>query len=1015
MEIPTMKTTKIFNNKKILLILAMATIFAIIATALSMSSVVNASAYNVDDYTKYNICALRYHIEIDGVHTTTSSLDKFIETIEHETPIQVFFELQDCRWQPTSPANTLSTLATTSEVNRVMAKHTENLRRFHTARNLAFLEQHDIARYSYYYSLSVSYFSPHILKTFNNATTFKNFKAFNSSLNSASSNSIVQRISVTEISHSNGDATVQEPAANVPRYYMSQVRQDIGILCDTFTGTGINVGMIESGFPTINPRHEQLRHLSMYLGGGTSRAHATGVARTFVGSIGIAPNVEALHAFGLYRTNIEAMNWFLSPKENGRPRNVRIINVSYGHPSGYCYWAAFFDWHSRNHNITFVAATHNQGMSSVTSPATGFNVISVGSTNANGNVSSYSNFGQWPELNTRNPTLVAPGTRLQSTLGGCCGHVNGCASTSIAAPVVSGVVARLMQEFPILQTRPDMVKAVLMASATPVNGQSINTWCNIAGAGRVHYERAREAARNAIAFELAATTNTNNQIRFSHNITTTPNAQIRVAAFWQANSITDGNTYDVIPNIHTRYELRIRGTNSFDNHVSNIQLATHITASSQYTIDLIQRSNRHARNTKPDRGAIAWIYEPLIFERIAGTYNARVRASSGVTSTNITIPQRVTLNGTNLTVTAIAPNGFAGQRNIESIYIPASVSYIGRFAFASSSGLRTIWLPIGSGGPSAIPQIDSLTFTGTNRQNIALVISFGLNSSYIARGWSGFNFLSMRSIVNPQTNRFENTAFSLERQPGFNGTLIIPHGVQVIGASVFANNRYIQDITIPSSVSSIGAHSFNIGRDLSTIRMQHTVESSIPFITNTAFMGNRASITVVVPNGTRQRFINRGWTGFNLLTVEEYELPPPSPQLLATGQCDNPRSGSIYLDIDFNELQGRVIKLVHSVPSWQNGSEYKLMHYSLFIFSSQLSFELLSGAHLIFRWHAPNVLRIWRPTGGSTGSSSFSVSLYCMGDSPRQSPILFSVATTSGGSSNAALPVCEQLLYNLCI
>ena len=130
-------TTRIAKNKKLILGLATIILLAIVALALSMPRVAtSASASNLDNpYQPNTAHVTRYHIDIDGRLAFTDNLDKFIENINYNTPIEVLFELLDCAAAPINPADSLPMTATTAEINRVMAQHTENLRIFHTARN----------------------------------------------------------------------------------------------------------------------------------------------------------------------------------------------------------------------------------------------------------------------------------------------------------------------------------------------------------------------------------------------------------------------------------------------------------------------------------------------------------------------------------------------------------------------------------------------------------------------------------------------------------------------------------------------------------------------------------------------------------------------------------------------------------------------------------------------------------------------------------------------------------------
>ncbi|MFJ7950171.1 S8 family peptidase [Lysinibacillus sp. NPDC096418] len=104
--------------------------------------------------------------------------------------------------------------------------------------------------------------------------------------------------------------------------------------------------------------------------------------------------------------------------------------------------------------ITIVAAAGNESTDDYSFPASFEGVISVGSTNDRNKLSSYSNYG--PSVN-----LVAPGEDVYSTVldvnkGSSFVKESG---TSMASPVVAGVVSLLKSKYPNL--KPYEIKAIL--------------------------------------------------------------------------------------------------------------------------------------------------------------------------------------------------------------------------------------------------------------------------------------------------------------------------------------------------------------------------------------------------------------------------------------------------------------------------------------------------------------------------------------------------------------------------
>jgi len=275
------------------------------------------------------------------------------------------------------------------------------------------------------------------------------------------------------------------------------------------TGDGVRVGQIELSVPNkLNSDliFDNITNLSV-----NHEDHATLVAAIVLGKNGLAPDAKL---------------WAISMRSDGTDfyqhtdilveAGVKVINMSAGAPNGaYDNAAKWVDHLVNTRNITFVVAAGNNGLTNrlVGSPATAYNAVSVGAIDDNGTIdisdditapfSSYVTAEENP--NPNKPDLMAPGVgfALAEATGPrkeayIAGHANG---TSFAAPMVTGVVAQLMEFYPVLQTRPDLVKAILMASCdrkTPltIGGavESMLSLSNRQGAGVINATKARDMA-----------------------------------------------------------------------------------------------------------------------------------------------------------------------------------------------------------------------------------------------------------------------------------------------------------------------------------------------------------------------------------------------------------------------------------------------------------------------------------------------------------------------------------------
>lgn len=232
-------------------------------------------------------------------------------------------------------------------------------------------------------------------------------------------------------------------------------------------GTGIKIGMIESGVPANDTEHFTTSNLfydpivcsepntvkTQYI-----TPHASTVAYIMVGkSGGIVPNAA------VYCTTVnarpggwwEGIEWLMD-------QGVNIINISHSladrQEARYNEYARWLDHVAIQHSVHIVIATGKTGSSTYMGPgAFGHNVISVGGTEADGTLGAYSNYS----ILYHKPDLCAPGTITSPYMSSY--------GTSFAAPQISAVLAQLCQRDSAVFTHQDMAKSILLAS-TVVTG-----------------------------------------------------------------------------------------------------------------------------------------------------------------------------------------------------------------------------------------------------------------------------------------------------------------------------------------------------------------------------------------------------------------------------------------------------------------------------------------------------------------------------------------------------------------
>lgn len=275
-------------------------------------------------------------------------------------------------------------------------------------------------------------------------------------------------------------------------YQFSKALKDVGIPEEKpYKGDGIKIGSIETGTPLNYVNFESGTY---EVHGNNPTEHSFWTSSIFGGTSGIANNAKVYFTSLKNYTFFENAEWLIE-------KGVNIINCSYGYGNyTYSQYSAYADYLVKDAKITFITSAGNVSFLGVTEPSAGVNVISVASNDFKLAISSFSSFG----INSQyyrslvNPTLTAPGERITGVDNWGSTYVYG---TSFAAPFVTGIVAMLMEEFPILQTHPELVMALLTNSCTKALGQ-VDTYDTDAGFGIVNYELARQNFKHSTYFDI---------------------------------------------------------------------------------------------------------------------------------------------------------------------------------------------------------------------------------------------------------------------------------------------------------------------------------------------------------------------------------------------------------------------------------------------------------------------------------------------------------------------------------
>lgn len=340
--------------------------------------------------------------------------------------------------------------------------------------------------------------------------SIQNYSENRDELIAVSNENAIERIDVDLLSFSE-EATVADTYG--PEYPLGDVFADIGITDNEYDGSGIKVGILEKGTPSDyacvppNINMEVYSDKPIEFDPSKPANHAYIVMSLLGCTSGVAKGVSfyctAFNDLSRYPypynddysgkySPVGCLNWLINTKY------VDIINMSANVMSetsvsaNYTAFCAYVDAISLINSCIIVNSAGNDRSSHfITSPGMAVNTLTVGATTKNKKVAIFSSYKTVNE-NTIKPEIVAPGDNIcdVSNLG------NIGSGTSFAAPLVTGIAARLMHEFPVLKRDPSLLKSVLMSGAVKLPSAQGTSIDNESGAGMVNYSNSRHIMQN---------------------------------------------------------------------------------------------------------------------------------------------------------------------------------------------------------------------------------------------------------------------------------------------------------------------------------------------------------------------------------------------------------------------------------------------------------------------------------------------------------------------------------------
>ncbi|MDE7191969.1 MAG: S8 family serine peptidase [Clostridia bacterium] len=552
-----------------------------------------------------------YYDSADALAEAADSAE-FVSAIEPSENVNSVYVL-DYEPYDKSFAQFTDLKASKAEVDSIMEDFRAESKAYYSSKNQEFLSSIGVDANSQDYQVVASDYSPYVQITYEDTSAFQKYE--NVFIDGVKTNSDISEI------HVSTPIELKEQAATTSsetRYDMNDALKDIGADDQTYTGSGQIVGIMEAEGVTTDNSHSELAHLNIRAAGdsSTDSEHAEYVTRLICGSEGVARGISTVYIYhaGYASSYIKAMNWFID-------NSCLVVNASMGRPADagkYTWTSAFMDFQVRYNRVIFVASAGNEGAKSnhyVNPPATGYNAITVANSTKDAYIKNTSSYDVESDINMNKPTLAAPGTGLYLNGSRLVRDINKSNSgTSLSAPIVTGIILKLLEESPGLQIFPEAVSAVLIASATGVYRQT-DSWDDRAGAGIVNYQRARSVVNNSCCV-FYNSNNSQGIVISPKEFTAKGGNKIRAVAIWSANSKTNAWGGNVRKNIHTNYDLILNFVGTSDVLMKQASGKTNMEFF-EYTVVLLPKSNFRLDLKQVDKkivndddyGAIAWYVE----------------------------------------------------------------------------------------------------------------------------------------------------------------------------------------------------------------------------------------------------------------------------------------------------------------------------------------------------------------------------------------------------------------------
>ena len=373
-----------------------------------------------------------------------------------------------------------------------------------------------------------------------------------------SSSELIEMVYVTQFVLQNNATIGLENS--IDRYDYSDALDDIGYVDNGYYGSGINVGIWEAnsynalmeleGYGYIDGNLDSFEFRKKYFNDRNTN-NVSSILASHASVVGIIAcgNDSIANDCSIFSSNIDySGNSYLSDLDWFCDFDVMVINCSFSYAfnaNNYTILDSIIDYYSRFLGLIFSISSGNKNGNEeqgIQPPALSLNSIVVGATDINKDI-AYFTCTYSGEIDVK-PLVSAPGANLYNISNDCPAlDSNGITNsgTSFSAPMITSVITLLLDEFPHLIGKPEILMSALAASSVKLPSQ-VNVFDSEAGAGIINYERARTIINKRESYCTVSGNLSSNSIIQSIPIQLSPYKEIKLFASWLIDSTLTNST-----------------------------------------------------------------------------------------------------------------------------------------------------------------------------------------------------------------------------------------------------------------------------------------------------------------------------------------------------------------------------------------------------------------------------------------------------------------------------------------